>query len=147
MVASKSFDFQDPYAVEGEKRAHRFADIYNTKCHGDSGALDQCVIFWNAKHGLSRENFDLFCALVGLAIMSARFQATDLLAERYHRLRQVLDTGLESFAILNLLGTHNFQSIVHNAEVRAGMSTDEIPEDITENRSGVSYLTLCTEQT
>jgi len=120
---------EDPYAVEGEERADRFANNYKK-----SGALEQCTIFWEAKHGLSSEHFKRFCAGIGTPRNSAKFEIIDLLAEQYRRLRQILDTDLEPFAVMNLLLYSQdgdfFEEIIRLAEGTAAASNaDEIVKD------------------
>jgi hypothetical protein len=125
--------FKDPNAVEGEERADRFA--YNfKKCGGDSGALEQCSIFWEAKHDLSPEHFKRFCARIDTPRNSAEFQVIDLLAEQYRRLRQILDTELEPFAVMKLLlFSHDgdfFEDVIRLAQsTAAARNADEIVAD------------------
>jgi hypothetical protein len=121
---------QDP-AVDGEERADLLAKNFN-ECSGDSGGLKQLDIFWEAKHVLSPKYFNRFCARIGYSQKSAEFRMMiDLLAEQYRRLRQILDTGLESFAVFNLLlFSHNgdfSEDVFRLAEATAAVrNADEI---------------------
>lgn len=90
--------FLDPYAVEGDERAKRFAYNYDQQeWFGVPGLLEQCAILREVERTSSTEQHQLFCEEVTEPIGSWGIEVYRELGDRYQRWEA--EFGSASFAM------------------------------------------------
>lgn len=133
--ADYNVDFHDPYSVDGEERAKRFAHNFNAQqLFGPSGFLKQCAIVREADRSLFPEHLKLFCAKIGFKPSSRTYKTLRELGERYYRWGAAFNASSPSVAILQIIASNpcNFELTIFQGENVIYMDADELRDCIVD---------------
>jgi hypothetical protein len=133
--ADHNVTFHDPYVVEGEERAKRFAHNFNAQqLFGPSGFLEQCAIVREADRSLPPEHLKVFCATIGYRPTSQSYKTLRELGERCSRWRAAFNSASSSVALLQIIASshHNFERTIFQGENVVYMDADELRECIVD---------------
>jgi hypothetical protein len=124
--------FLDPYAVEGEERAKRFAKNYNAQQRlGIPGVLEGWAIIREAERNLPPEHLKQFFKDIQLKQGSAEHKLQRLAGDRNHRWRAAFDVHAGDIAIMYVTAT----------------TADQFEEMIAEGRSFMKVIEQCDDYT